>query len=173
VTTVTSSTGSGTSFNVADGVAICDGLGLFPADTITINGQTRTVTARSGNTVTVNSSLSWTLGDGVYIGADTTPDIGPLPYGSAELTAATITHVGTTHTVTVTGDAAGVWFYEDGVPTTWDATAPYQITSSAGYVSARVYALNAQDTPVVAATESGGGGGTAGPGRSTARRRKI
>jgi hypothetical protein len=42
-----------------------------------------------------------------------------------------------------------VWFYVDGIPTTWVNAAPYAATIASGTVTAKAYALYAQDTPVV------------------------
>jgi hypothetical protein len=120
-------------------------------DTITVGGTTTRITAISGNTLTVADSVTWTAGAPVYWGNAARADIGALPFGSKELTAATLTQQGTTYTVTPDGDTRGVWFYVDGVPTTWDATPPYTITAASGDVTARAYALYAQAKPVIVA----------------------
>jgi len=150
-TTVTSANGSGTSFNVADAINFYDGYGFTDGDTITVSGNTTTITGISGNTLTVSPSVSWTMGAGVYWGSSATPTVGAFPYGSTELTSATISNVGTTYTVTPTGDARGVWFYVNGIPTTWDATSPYSAVIASGTVTAKAYARYASPTPVVLA----------------------
>jgi hypothetical protein len=156
VTTVSSSDGSGTTFNVANGDLFCDGYGIVDGDRITVGGTTTRITGISSNAVTVADSVTWTNGMAVYWGTDTTPDIGAFPFASAALSAATMTQSGTTYTVTPTGDARGVWFYVNGIPTTWDSSAPYQATIASGTVTAKAYALYAQAEPVVSATLSGG-----------------
>ena len=152
VTTITSASGSGTSFTVAAANRLNDGWGIADGDTITTGGTTTRITSISGNSVTVAASVSWTTGQPVYWGTDTTPDIGALPYGSTELTAATLAQNGTTYTVTPTGDVRGVWFYINGVPAIWDSTAPFTANISSGTVTAKAYALYASKTPVVVAT---------------------
>lgn len=153
---IASATGSGTSFVVNDGQLLSDGWGMVDGDTITVGATTTRVNSISGNTVTVANSVSWAVGDQVHWGASSTEDIGALPFDSTALTGATISNVGTTYTVTPTGDARGVWFYVDGIPTTWDSTPPYQATIASGNVSAKAYALYAQPIPVFTATAGGG-----------------
>lgn len=158
--TITSASGSGTVFNVSDGDAFSDGWGMVEGDTICIGGvltPTRIVSI-SGNTVTVADSQTWTMGESVHWNHNPSPDIGALPWGSQELTAATLSSVGTIHTVNTIGDTRDVVFYEDGIPTTIDSTPPFQITSSK-HVKAKARALYAQAVPVIDATEAGGGGG--------------
>lgn len=153
---IASATGSGTSFTVNDGQLLIDGWGMVDGDTVTIGATTTRVTGISGNVVTVSDSVSWTVGDQVHWGSSTTEDIGALPYGSSPLTGVTIANVGTTYTATTTGNARGVWFYVDGIPTTWDSTAPYSAVIASGNVTAKAYALYAQATPVFSATAGGG-----------------
>lgn len=149
---ITSASSSGTSFDVNDGQYFSAGFGMVEGDVVTTGGTTTRITGISGNTVTVAASVTWTNLQPVYWGTDTTPDIGALPYGSTALTAATISSNGTTYTVTPTGDARGVWFYVDGIPTTWDYDSPYQQTIASGTVTAKAYALYAQAAPVVEAS---------------------
>jgi hypothetical protein len=149
---ITSGNGSGTSFNVNCGQLLCDGYGMVEGDVVTINGTTTRITRISGNTVTVANSVTWTNLMPVYWGTDTTPDIGALPYGSVELTAATLSQSGSTYTVTTVGDTRGVWFYADGIPVVWDYEPPYQANISAGRVTAMAHALYAQAISLVAAT---------------------
>ncbi len=151
---VTSASGSGTSFDVNDGQIFTDGWGMVDGDTITVGGTTTRITAISGNTVTTDASVTWTNLMPVYWGTDTSPDIGALPYGSTELTGATISQSGTTYTVTPAGDCRGVWFYVDGIPEIWDSTTPYIATIASGTVTAKAYALYAQAQPVVTAQVS-------------------
>ena len=155
IATITSS-GSGTSFAVAANTALrftdIDGYGgIIEGDQITVNGTTTRITNITGDTITVADPLTWDNSEPVFWGPSATPDIGAYPYGHTPLTAATISNVGTTYTVAVTGDARGVWFYVDGVPTTWDYVAPYTATIASGTVTAKAYALYASKTPVVTA----------------------
>ena len=149
---VTSAEGSGTTFNVNDGLLLIDGWGMTDGDTVAVGGTITTITSISGNSITVADSVTWTSGMPVYWGTDTTPDIGAFPYGSTELTAAVIQQSGNDYTVTPTGDARGIWFYVDGIPTTWDSAEPFTATISNGNVTAKAYALYAQANPVVVAT---------------------
>jgi len=151
VTTVTSANGSGTSFNVGNGQLFCDGFGIVDGDTITVGGTTTQISLISGNTIAVAASVTWTNGAPVYWGNTARADIGALPFGSKELTSASLEQQGTTYTVTPDGDTRGVWFYVDGIPTTWDATPPYTTTVASGVVTAKAYALYAQAKPVVIA----------------------
>jgi hypothetical protein len=160
---ITSAGSSGTSFDVTDGRLVRAGYGLVEGDQITVGSTTTRVMGISGNTVTVSNSVTWSQSDAVFFGTDTTPDIGAYSSEAVFLTAATISSVGTTYTVETTGDARGVWFYVDGIPTIWDYDAPFSSTITSGSVTAKAYALNAQADPVVDAVESGGGeaaGGT-------------
>ena len=128
---------------------------LWPGDGILIGSTAATISSiNSSTSITLVAAVSWSNGDAVRVAAYAS-DIGALPYGSSDLSAATISNFGTTYTVTTTGDARGVWFYVDGVPTTWDSSAPYQATIASGTVTAKAYALYAQSTPVVSATSGG------------------
>jgi len=88
LTTVTSPSGSGTSFTVKDAAFFQDGWGGIAADVIQLQGQTNkariTSIDYSKNTISFDSSLSWTSGIGVsspYSGS--APDQGAFEYGSA------------------------------------------------------------------------------------------
>jgi len=87
LTTITSRSGSGTSFTVADPNYFFAGLTAawrtIPGDTIQLQGQisTATITSISGNTITVATPLTWTNGQGLalaYGGA--APDVGACEY---------------------------------------------------------------------------------------------
>jgi hypothetical protein len=69
LTTVTSDTGSGTTFTVADSLWFSDGNGLVDPDTIAIGGVTRQIVSinRSTHAITVDSSVSWTNGAAVNL----------------------------------------------------------------------------------------------------------
>jgi hypothetical protein len=160
ITWVTSGAGSGTTFNITDGYLFIDGWGIVDGDVITVGGTTTRITRIVGNAVTVADSVTWSSGTPVYWGAGGNKDIGAFPYGSRDLTGATLTQNSTTYTVSPTGDARGVWFYVDGIPAIWDGTAPFTATIANGVVTARAYALYAQKNPVVFAVNGGSGGET-------------
>lgn len=159
ITTVNEADGSGTSFDVADPKAFIDGWGLVEGDLIKVwtNAQTR-ITGISGSTITVSASVTWTNGAPVFWrNQDTTPDLGAYDYGTALLTGAEISNAGNDYTVTTTGAARKVVFYQDGIPHTTDTDSPYTATISSGTVTAEALPLYAQPDVVVAATEGEGG----------------
>ncbi len=153
---VTSANGSGSSFTVSDSQLLCDGWGMVDGDTITVGGTTTVITNIdwASNIVSVRGSVTWTNGMAVYWGTDTGPTIGAFPYGSTPLTSATFAQSGSTYTVTPTGDARGVWFYVDGIPRTWASAPPFTATITNGTVTAKAYALYAQASPVIPATNA-------------------
>ena len=109
--------------------------------------------------MTVASSVSWSQNTPVYWGdRGDQRDLGAYPHGANYLTAATLSQNGTTYTVTTTGDARGVWFYVDGIPTIWDYDAPFTATIASGTVTARACALYAQQRSVVVGSAGPGGG---------------
>jgi Right handed beta helix region len=87
LTTITSASGSGTSFNVANAGWFFAGMSAaghtVAGDTIQLQGQTATatITSISGNTITVNSPLTWTKGQGVGLAySGSAPDVGAFQY---------------------------------------------------------------------------------------------
>lgn len=88
LTTIASSSGSGALFDVNDSLYFNPGWNsgtVVPGDTIQLQGQTATVkiTGISNNTITVDSSLTWTNGQGVALTyAGPAPDIGAFEYPS-------------------------------------------------------------------------------------------
>ena len=87
LTTITSETGSGTSFVVDDAGYFMDGWGIIDGDTIQLEGQTVTAVITGvdydTNTITVDTSLSWTQGIGVALPyMDSAPDQGVYEYDS-------------------------------------------------------------------------------------------
>lgn len=159
ITTITNGDGSGASFGVPDSHRLIDGWNLVEGDIISFpGGGTARITFIdiTNNIITVASSITWTNNQRVYFGPrGYQADIGALPFNAAPLTAASLSRVGTTYTVTPVGDARGVWFYVDGIPTTWDYDAPYQTTIASGTVTAKAYAYYAQTWPVVNASDVG------------------
>lgn len=162
ITTVTSTSGSGTSFTVARPAAFVGvntnlffyATNLSKGDTLTVGSDVVTVLSVAGNTVTVTPSFTWAQNDPVYWGTDTTPDIGAIPYSSTPLTAATISNSGSDYTVTPNGSCRWVVFYADGIPVSVAASAPYSATITNGTITAKAYALYAQRNPVVTASEA-------------------
>lgn len=150
--------GTGTATNVvvvSDSRMFMDGWSMVTGDSIVVSGNSATVTTNvdyDNNLIYFINNLTWTNAAPVRLIG--TADLGALPYGSTELTSAIISQSGNTYTVTPIGDARGVWFYVDGIPTTWTTTSPFQATIASGSVTAKAYALYAQATPVVTAVAS-------------------
>ncbi len=90
LTTITTATGKGTTFTVADPNYFYDGYGISgeTGDTIkTSAGQTATITDMDYVTgaVTVNAEISWTQGDGIALAYNgSAPDIGAYEFDSAD-----------------------------------------------------------------------------------------
>ncbi|MFQ5964718.1 MAG: hypothetical protein ACE5KZ_10565 [Candidatus Scalinduaceae bacterium] len=83
--TQTSSFGSGTTMNVEDALYFTDGLGIIEGDLIQLEGQTQTarITNISGNTITLDTPLSWNNNQGVSLAYNgSAPDIGAYEYVS-------------------------------------------------------------------------------------------
>lgn len=121
LTTITSATGSGTSFVVGDAGFFTDGEGIYAGDSVQVQGQTTPVTVTDVNyvtqTITVGSSLSWTNGNGLaltYSGSApdqgafefTGPSVGNIQFASATYNVdedgGTVTNI-----VTRTGGSSG------------------------------------------------------------------
>lgn len=90
LTTVTSTTGSGTSFTVANADYFQDGLGLpaafgVQADWIKVGSTTVQIASISGNTITVVSSISWTNGDTVDLYKDSSGTVVPWGTGTPHI----------------------------------------------------------------------------------------
>ncbi len=89
LTTITSASGSGTVFTVADAGYFMDGWGIpgVVGDRIQIMGTSQTARTAAVNydtkTITVDAALTWTTGQGIalaYVGS--APDIGAFEYGN-------------------------------------------------------------------------------------------
>lgn len=82
LTTISTATGSGTSFTVADSYWFTDGNGIATADTIQLQGSATVLTVTDVNysthVITFTPSISWTTGDGVAF-----PYNGPSPDAGA------------------------------------------------------------------------------------------
>ncbi len=90
LTNITSSSGSGTSFVVADSLWFMDGFGFVDGDKIQLEEETTTAMIThidyTTNTITVNSSLTWDEGQGVsLVYQGSAPDIGAYEYLSGDL----------------------------------------------------------------------------------------
>jgi hypothetical protein len=162
--TTTSGSGTGTTFNVATGGGgffrgantnlTAYGGALMPGDVITVGTDVVTVSSISTDAITVTSSFTWANGENVYLGDDTTPDIGALPYfASYTLTATYGTAVGGAVPITPSNTALVrfVVCYRDAVPYAVDNTAPFTCPNVSGF-SARVYPRYAVATRYVTAT---------------------
>lgn len=155
LTTVASSSGTGTRFAVGNVSWFTDGMGLTKGDQIYVgNDNNLTITAidRTAKTITVGSSFTWASNDKVgYAYRGLGPDRGAYEVGDTFLTGATISQSGSEYTVTTIGDTRMVVFYVDGIPRTADYTAPYTATITDGVVIAKAYAMHAQASPVLLA----------------------
>lgn len=87
LTTITSATGSGTSFVVEDAGYFTDGEGIYAGDILRLEGSTVLLSVGdvnySTNTITFSNSVSWTQGAGValnYVGS--APDQGAFEFVS-------------------------------------------------------------------------------------------
>jgi hypothetical protein len=87
--TTTTSAGSGTTMIVEDSDYFMDGWGITEGDLIQLEGQTKRVRITNinygTNTLTLDSSLSWSSGQGVSLAyTGSAPDIGAYEYGLDE-----------------------------------------------------------------------------------------
>jgi hypothetical protein len=155
LTTVASSSGSGTTFTVANAYWFTDGMGLTRGDRIYVgsdNNLTITSMDVANGRITVDRSITWSQNDAVgYAYRGLGPDLGAYEFGDTFLTQATISQSGSDYTVTTVGDTRMVVFYRDGIPYATDYTPPYTATIASGTVIAKAYALHAQPTPVIIA----------------------
>jgi hypothetical protein len=163
--TTTVGAGSGTTFNVAAGTGgffrgrdmtlAQYGGNVAPGDVITVGIDVVTVASVSGDSITATTPFSWTNGESVYLGNDTTPDIGAFPYRPGGYSLFT-TYQQSGNTVTVTpADPSLVRYvvcYEDGIPTTVDNAGPYSCTVGGGALTVRVFPLYASKTLFATAT---------------------
>jgi hypothetical protein len=167
ITTVTSSSGSGVSFNVAEAKLFTDGFGIADGDMIKVgaNGPVR-VTSISGNTITVNRSISWNNGDGVYWrNQDTSPDIGAYEYkasgydyGISISSPSNNQQVSGLVTVTTTPlkpeNIRFVSFYIDNIPVLNDFDAPYTYSwDSSGLTQGSSHTIEVRAYPLYATSD--------------------
>ena len=166
ITIGTSTSGSGTSFTVSDANFFTAGFGIVTGDKIKVgNNNPVTITHISSNTITVDSSISWNNGDGVYWrNQDTFPDIGGFEYDASGYGyTISVTNVGSSvvaASVTNPSKVRFVIWYVDGIPVQTDTVSPYQYTylgSSDAQITAVAYALYADSTPTKSASLGGEG----------------
>ncbi len=165
LTTITSASGSGTSFAVADGKWFHNGFGLTSGSVIQLQSQSTPLTVTNinygTNTITVNQSVSWAQGDGVaFAYSGYAPDIGAREYTGSQPLAANASGSPTSGNaplaVNFTGSASGGtspysyrWTFGDGGSST--SQNPSHTYSSAGSYTAT---LTVTDSQSVADTES-------------------
>ncbi len=166
ISTVTSSDGTGTTFSVPDAALFCDGWGIAEGDIIRVgSGSPVRITRIAGNAITVDRTISWSNGMGVFWRhQDSQPDLGAYEYRADSYginIALTSPQNGgtvggsTTLTASVTNPdcVRFVIFYVNGVPVAQTYNAPYTATWNAPTtgtfdVEARAYPLYA-DTNLV------------------------
>jgi len=156
ITTITSATGSGTSFNVADANFFTAGYGLVLGDKIKVgsNNPVR-ITSISSNTITVGNSISWNNGDGVYWrNQDTSPDIGAYEYkpggysfnisiASPQSGSVVSGMVTVQANVTNPDNVRMVIFYVDGVPKAMVYESPYTFMWNTSGLQPKTYNVTA------------------------------
>jgi hypothetical protein len=157
--TITSATGSGTSFTVDEPLYFTDGKGIAEGDVVTVGSTTTRITDITGSTVVVADSVSWAQEDGIYWNKDTSPDIGAYPF-RANGYSISGTYTNNSGTITVTpNDSDLVRFvevYEDNVPIGIDYSSPYTVSGAGdGQLSVRMYPRYASRILFVEATSSG------------------
>jgi len=157
--TITSVTGSGTSFTVDEPLYFTDGFGIAEGDIVTVGSTTTRITDITGNTITVADSVSWTQNDGIFWKHDTTPDIGAYTYRSDGYSLSG-TYIVDGGTVIVTPNDADlvrmVIVYEDGIPIGKDYNSPFSFSGvGSGTLSVKIYPLYASKTLYVSASKSG------------------
>lgn len=125
ITRVSSTSGTGTSFDVPNGTLFCDGFGLTQGDTITVDTDVVTITGISGNTITYTPSITFAQGDHIYWQTDTTPDLGALPSGSVTNIITSIDEAGNV-TVSASSEVRFVEFRDaNDLLVSIDYTAPF------------------------------------------------
>ena len=140
LTTITSASGSGTLFEVADADYFMDGWGIIGGDTIQLEGSAENVQIThvdyDANIITVDRSISWSQGIGIalaYQGA--APDIGAYEFvPELELHGTPADEaIHLTWTVNITLPMTTTWhidYFTQTVAAPFTATAPFSITRS-------------------------------------------
>ncbi|MFC1610378.1 hypothetical protein ACFL6C_05425 [Myxococcota bacterium] len=167
--TTTSGSGTGTAFDVAphgggffrgDDTNLSQyGGNLVAGDLITVGADVVRVSSISGDTITVTEPFTWADNENVFLGNDSTPDIGAYPYrpGGYYLTVSYQKIGGTVSVVPSDVNLVRmVVVFEDGVPVGADSVSPYSVSGvGGGALDVRVYPLYASSTLFVAATVGG------------------
>lgn len=165
--TTTSGADTGTTFNVATGgggffrgpntsIDVYSGA-LTKGDEIMVGTDCVTVASIATDAITVTASFTWGDAESVYLGCDTTPDVGAYPYKAGGYTlSATYTTTGGAINVTANDDSLVrfVVCYDDGVPYAVDNSSPFGCSTPSGTLTARVYPRYASTTLSVDATEA-------------------
>jgi hypothetical protein len=112
LTKVTSSSGSGTTFAVADAGYFMDGWGIVEGDVVQLQGGTQrakiTHVDYSNNTITVDSSLTWTQNLGISLAYEgSAPDQGAYEY-AAQTSPVEVIRI--LETGVSSGSTPGCWF---------------------------------------------------------------
>ena len=165
LTTISSATGSGTSFDVTKSYLFSAGNGLVDGDLITVGATTTKITGISGNTITTAASVSWTQNDPVYWGFSSTIDIGALPYTYAVSFTVVLDNTSLpagsnnlTTTVSNANPVRKVGYFVDGVPVGESYDSPYTVAYTADggthTVEARAYKRYASATPTISHTRA-------------------
>ena len=161
ITTITSPSGSGNSFNVSNPKFFCDGWGITGGDLINVGANPPVrITRVANNTITTDAPVTWTTGTEVYWRTqDGRPDIGGYEFRSGGYTfgvalispsQGTVVSGPTTLTASVSNPECVrfVMFYANGVPVAQAMKAPYTASwvpreEGAVNLEARAYALYA------------------------------
>jgi hypothetical protein len=178
LTQVTSASGNGTTFTVADaGFFVGDnpalsqyGGNLVVGDTITVGSKQLTIASIDGNNITTTTSFSWDNGDPVALGGDNIPTIGALPYRpegyvfavniSSHSDGQSVFGQQTISAFTDPGLVRYVIFFVDGIPVEVDNQSPYTYAwnttglpdRSQHTIEARAYSMYASKQPWVGDT---------------------
>ncbi|MBN2494947.1 MAG: Ig-like domain-containing protein [Deltaproteobacteria bacterium] len=167
ITSVSSPSGSGSSFEVEQADLLCDGYGVVEGDRIAVGGgEPVRITGIAGDTISVDRSISWSTGDGVtWRDQDAAPDAGAFEFDAAGYDfalglsspadgAEVSGQVELVATVDRPERVRFVVFYVDGVPAAQVLDSPYtavwdasdEPAGSGHLLEARAYPLHAGTT---------------------------
>ena len=146
----------GGGFFRGDNIAINQyGGSLVAGDTITVGTETVQIASISGDAITVTEPFTWADGEPVYLGTDTTPDIGAYPFKSDGFSLSATYAINEGNVTVTPNDSSLIRFvvcYENNIPTTVDNSSPYTCSVGSGSLEVRVYPIYASKTLYVAAT---------------------
>lgn len=169
ITTVTVENGTGNTFAVDNAEMFFDGYGVTEGDIITVGtNEPVRITKIENNEITVNQSIAWNKGDGIYWrNQDAEPDAGAYEYSSdaydfdisitspadGEIVGEDVNI--TTNTVN-TGCIRFVIFFIDGIPVAQDFESPFNFSWNTDgrksgdihTIETRAYALFASKNPI-------------------------